>query len=364
MNIHDIALTLQPTIGPRGAAHLIEIFQTAENVFAATVDELVEKANLRPDIARAIVKKSYHTRAEKELRNCMRDEVLPIAATDPGYPALLRECGDHPHVIYFRGDPEVFRRPMLSMVGTRMITAYGQKMSDRLVNELAALKSDTVIVSGLAYGVDGACHRAALATGLVTIGVLATPLNNVTPAAHARMAEEMVRRGGGLISEYLPGAACNSSCFLQRNRIIAGLSEGTVVVESPMRGGSMSTARMADGYSRTVMAVPGRVCDTSCEGTNHLIKSNLARMVCSGNDILAELDWVGESVVRQSERDLSSLSKDAAGLYSCLPEGESVDIERLGVLTGLSAGELATVLLELQFADLVRVLPGNMYEKE
>jgi DNA processing protein len=346
MNIHDIALTMQPTIGARAAAHLIERFLTAENIFGATAGELVEKAELRPDIARAITKKTYHTQAEKELRHCERHGITPIAATDPQYPALLGECGDHPHVIYFRGDPEVLRRQMLSTVGTRNITSYGQKMCDRLIGELAALRPGVAIVSGLAYGVDGACHRAALATGLPTLGVLATPLHNVTPAAHARMAEEMAQRGGGLISEYHSAAVCTPACFVERNRIIAGLAEGTVVVESGARGGSMSTARMADGYNRTVMAVPGRACDTASEGTNTLLKTNKARMVCSASDILTELGWEQTAQKPRQERDLSMLGRDAAGLYACLPEGEAVGIEHLGTITGLSAGELAPVLLE------------------
>lgn len=364
MNIHDIALTLQSAVGPRAAAHLIEVFVTAENIYNASYDELVDNAKLRPDVARAITKKPNHSQAEKELRHCERSEIIPIAATDPAYPGLLRDCGDHPHVIYFRGDPGVLERPMVAIVGTRNNTSYGHKMSDRLVGDLAMLKPDSVVVSGLAYGIDGACHRAALAAGLATVGVLATPVDNVTPSAHVRMADEMVRRGGGILSEYHSSSVLSSSMFLQRNRIVAGLSEGTVVVESPLKGGSMSTARLADGYGRTVMAVPGRACDVSSDGTNYLIRSNLARMVCSGSDILAELGWVAESCKPVVERDLSMLSKDAAGLYGCLPDGEPANIEHLGDVTGLTQGELATVLLELQFADLIRVLPGNMYEKE
>ncbi len=364
MTIYDIALTLQPTIGSRGAAHLIEIFSTAENVYNASIDELVEKAQLRPDIARAITKKTYYSQAEKELRHCSRNNIIPIAATDPDYPELLRECGDHPHVIYFRGNIEVLKRPLLSMVGTRGMTAYGQKMCDRLVNEMASLKYDVVIVSGLAFGVDVACHRAAIATGLATVGVLATPLNNVSPAAHAHIAEEMVRRGGGILTECHSESVCSSAFFIQRNRIIAGLSSGTVAVESPIKGGAMSTVRFADSYSRTAMAVPGRACDESSAGTNLLIKNNTARMVCSGNDILTELGWDSAPSKPRAERDLSMLSNDAMELYSCLPDGEEVGIEHLGEITGLSPGELAMALMELQLADLVSMRPGNMYEKE
>jgi DNA processing protein len=364
MTVHDIALTMQPAIGPHAAAHLIEVFGTADEIYTATLDELVEKAQLRPDIARALLKKEHHVRAEKELRHCQREGITALAATDPDYPELLRECVDRPHVIYFRGDPAVLRRPMLSMVGTRNMTAYGQKMCDRLVNELASLRPDIVIVSGLAHGIDGACHRAALATGMATVGVIATPLHDITPPAHARMADEMARRGGGILTEIDSQRPIATPLYLHRNRIIAGLSTGTVVVESALRGGSMSTGRLADGYNRVSMAVPGRACDTYSEGTNLLIKSNVSRMVSSASDILTELDWMPAAPPKAPERDLSALGKDAAGLYACLPEGEAVGIEHLGTITGLSAGELAMVLMELQLADLIRVLPGNMYEKE
>lgn len=363
MIIDDIALTLQPQIGTRTAAHLLQCFGKAESIFGASEAELVERAELRRDIAAAIVRKPMHRQAEKELRFCERNGIMPIASTSELYPPLLRECEDYPHVIYYKGDTAALGQRMLSMVGTRRITSYGQKVCERLVGELGQMFPDLVIVSGLAFGVDGACHRAALGAGLATIGVLADSLIGIYPAQHAKLAEEMMKRGGGILSEYHSENKNKGVTFVPRNRIIAGMSLGTVVVESPVKGGSIITANMADGYERCVMAVPGRVGDACSEGTNELIKSNRARMVCSAADIARELMWDIPKAGAVMERDLSSLGKDAAGLLGCIPDGEAVSIDGLAEVTGLSAPELATVILELEFEGLIRVLPGKRYER-
>lgn len=361
MTINDIALTMQPQVGPRAAAHLIDIFGSAEAVFNASAAELVERAEMNPEIARQIVKKSHHAQAEKEAEMCRGGGVVPIAVGDEDYPALLAECIDRPHVIYYKGDLKALRKTALAMVGTRRATTYGQKMSERLVADLAIAAPDMLIVSGLAMGIDGTAHRAALSVGLATVAVLADPVPEVSPVFNARMAEQMVAQGGGLIWENHSKIPCGRANFLQRNRIIAGLSVGTVVVESSIKGGSMNTAGVADSYDRVVMAVPGRACDEASAGVNMLIKSNKARMVCSAEDILAELAL--ESLGGRSERDLSHLDPAAARLYAALPDGEPADIEQLAAATGLSAGELAMALMELEFVGLVRNLPGKRYDK-
>lgn len=364
MIIDDIALTLQPHVGPRTAAHLLQCFGSAEAIFAATEAELSERAELRKDIAAAIARKTMHKQAEKELKYCGQNDIIPIASTSELYPPLLRECGDYPHVVYYKGDVAALGRRMLSMVGTRRMTSYGQKMCDRLVGELGQMFPDLVIVSGLAFGIDATCHRAALGAGLATVGVLADALTEIYPADHARLADEMARRGGGVLSEYHSGNKNKGVTFVPRNRIIAGMSLGTVVVESPAKGGSIITANMADGYERCVMAIPGRVGDSASEGTNELIKSNKARMVCSAEDIARELMWdEGQHRKAGTERDLSGLSKDAAGLLGCIPDGEPITIDGLTEVTGFTPSELAALILELEFDGFVKTLPGKRYEK-
>lgn len=161
--IPDIALTLTPGIGPKGAVHLLDVFGSAEAVFSASADELIEKARLRPELARAILQKKAFADAEREVKHCRKHGIEIIASTDAQYPALLRETADYPHVLYVLGSPEALGKTTLTMVGTRRMTPYGQQMADRLIGELADRVADTVIVSGLAFGIDTACHRAALA---------------------------------------------------------------------------------------------------------------------------------------------------------------------------------------------------------
>lgn len=365
MITEDIALTMIHNVGPKTSTHLLQCFGTAGNIFKASLDDLINIAQLRKDIAADIVRKSSHKQAEKELKFCQKNNIVPIPSTSEIYPPLLRECEDYPHVLYYRGNPDALTKQMLSMVGTRRITSYGHKVCERLIDELARAFPDLAIVSGLAFGVDSACHRAAIAANLTTIAVLADSLAApVYPAQHDTLAREMIKQGGGILSEYHSEHKNKGVTFVPRNRIIAGMSMGTIVVESPVRGGSIITANMADGYNRCVMAVPGRVGDASSEGTNELIKSHKARMVCSAADVARELMWeMPVDASAAASRDLSSLSRDAAGLLDCIPDGGMLSIDELSGLTGLSSPELAAIVLELEFGKHIRVLPGKMYER-
>lgn len=249
--IPDIALTLTPGIGPKGAVHLLDVFGSAEAVFSASADELIEKARLRPELARAILQKKAFADAEREVKHCRKHGIEIIASTDAQYPALLRETADYPHVLYVLGSPEALGKTTLTMVGTRRMTPYGQQMADRLIGELADRVADTVIVSGLAFGIDTACHRAALAFGMPTVGIIASALPGITPAQHTAVARDMIEHGGAVVSELHSQTRQNGNFYHSRNRLLAGISGGTVVVESPVEGGSMDTARLADGSRST-----------------------------------------------------------------------------------------------------------------
>lgn len=360
----DIALTLQPRIGPRTAAHLLSCFDSAANIYSATAGEIVEKAELNAELAKQISAKTCHRQAEDELKYCRQNGIIPIAWDSADYPDLLRESSDFPAVVYYKGDTGALgRRRMLSIVGTRRMTSYGQKVCDRIIGELAELFPDVVIVSGLAYGVDGACHRAALAHGLSTVAVLPNPVTTIYPAQHSRMAEEMIARGGGILSEYHSRMKMKGVTFLARNRIIAGMGAGTLIVESPEKGGSMITARLAHGYDRSVMAIPGRIGDTFSEGANKLIASETARMVCSAEDIARELGWEPDRPHTTPEFDLSALSPEARNLLANIPESDTISVDTLANLSNLSMAELAPLLFELEFEGVVRALPGKLYEK-
>lgn len=364
MDIDDIALTLQRGLGPKTVAHLLSVMGSARAVYAAGEDELIGRAALKREVAKEISRKEFHKEAERELRFLEKNWLWAVASTDELYPSLLRECPDYPHVIYGRGNMEVLGARMLSMVGTRKITPYGQRMCDVLVGRLAELVPGTVVVSGLAVGVDANCHKAALRHGLPTVAVLPNALPGVMPSINAPLADEIVDRGGALITELYSGTKFNGAYYIPRNRIVAGVSEGTVVVESPSDGGALSTASLADGYNRTVMAVPGRAGDRCSDGTNMLIKSRRAAMVCSGGDIVHELGWniTKAGMMPPRPESVPVLSEDERRLLRCFGEGECLNLDALSLRSGIAVGAVAALLLGLEIAGTVRSLPGKTYE--
>ena len=366
MLIDDIALTMQPRIGPRTAVHLLACFGSAENVYAATAEQIIEIAQLNPEIARQLAAKNYHKSAEQELQYCIKNNITVIPSYSSDYPSSLREIADYPHVVYYKGDVSALgNRRMLSVVGTRRMTSYGQRVCDRLISDLASMYPDLVIVSGLAYGVDGAAHRAALAAGLATVAVLPNPVTNIYPSQHIRLADQMMMHGGGILSEYNSHTKMKGVTFLARNRIIAGMSMGTLIVESPVKGGAMITARLAGSYDRSVMAVPGRIGDVMSEGTNRLIATDRARMVSSAEDIARELMWDMDknSQLTDTVNDLSGLTPEARKVLCDMPDGEAISIDALASSLEMSIAEITPLLLELEFEGVVHALPGKLYEK-
>lgn len=364
MPLESIALTFVPNLGVRGAAYLLDCFGSARAVYAATAGELRGRGALREDIVRRILSHAGFAEAERELAYCAKYGIKAVAADSNDYPPLLREAEDFPAVLYVRGDVEALHRRSVAFVGTRKISSYGQRMCDKIVGELGQVASDAVVVSGLAFGVDGASHRAALANGMTTVAVLANTLPAVNPAAHRALAEDILSSHGAIVSELNSQTKQNGRFFISRNRIIAALAAGTVVVESPESGGSLSTAAFADGYNRAVMAVPGRVGDSNSLGCNLLIRNRKAQLVLSGYDVAAELMWdvPEERVVESMSAETVVLSPAEERLLAMF-DSDPVGIDKLLECGGFSAGELSLHLMNLEFAGLLRQLPGKMYEK-
>lgn len=365
MTIEDIALQMTPGIGVKGAVHLLGVFGDARSIFAAPSDELVAQAGLREEVAKEIVRRKGFSAAEKELEHCRRNGITAIASTDPEYPVLLREIPDYPHVLYIKGDPAALSARCLSMVGTRNATPYGQTMCNRLVEGLAAQVPGLCIVSGLAFGIDVAAHRAALAAGVPTVAVLANSLPGVMPAQHTAVARDILDHGGSLVTELHAQTRQNGTAYIARNRIIAGLSAGCIVVESPDSGGSLVTAHCADDYNRSVMAVPGRATDRMSAGTNHLIRNRKAQLVMTADDVVRELMWDlgAEPATLRPKPATPQLTPDEAGLLGCFRTDDPLSLETLSELSGLDPGQLATLLVGLELAGAIRQLPGNRYMK-
>ena len=356
---------MTPSLGAKGVVHLLEIFGDARSVFAASADELAVRAELRADAVRNIVSKAGLRSAEREAEYCRRHGITPIASTDPEYPCLLRETGDYPHVLYVKGDVGALAHRAVTFVGTRRMTSYGERMCTSLVTGLAERIPDICIVSGLAFGIDGAAHRAALASGAVTIGVVANALPEVTPAQHTALARDIVEHGGAIISELPSCTKQNGSYYIARNRIMAGIGCGTVIVESYIGGGSLATVNFSDGYGRSVMAVAGRATDKASEGTNLLIRNRKAQLVLSAEDIISELMWELAVPVASEPKDAltADLSPDEAGLLCCFRSDDPVSGAELAELSGLPSSELSALLVSLELEGAVRQLPGNRYEK-
>lgn len=368
MTVEDIALTMVTGIGTRGVVRLLEVFGSAERIFAATADEIVARAELRADLARRIVSRESFTAAERELRYCDANHITPIASTDKEYPSLMREVPDYPHILYIKGDVAALSGRCLSIVGTRRMTTYGQRVCDELIRGLAEQMPDVVIVSGLAFGIDGACHRTALSCGLSTVGIIANTLPDIMPAAHCSLARDMEINGGAVVTELNSQTKQNGTYYIARNRLIAALSGGTIVVESPLSGGSLVTAQLADGYNRTVMAVPGRMTDVMSKGVNALIANRKAQMVLSATDVVREMMWDLDQCIaekRQTKQSAPSvtLTDDERGLMCCFRSDDPVSTAELMELSGLGYGELSALLMGLELSGAVRLLPGNRYER-
>lgn len=359
----DIALAMELGLHPQLIIHLIDRYGSAEALFAASASDLIGQAQLKPPIAQSLARRKFHAAAEQELRWAQRNGIHILTPACDDYPPLLRECPDRPHILYVRGDPGVLQAPMLAMVGTRKINSYGLYVAGKLVQELAADHPEATIVSGLAFGVDVACHRAALAHGLRTIAVMATPIHQIYPSVHADIAEEIVARGGALITELSSTTSGSRMAFLQRNRIVAGMSAGTIVVQSPDRGGSMVTASLADGYDRPLLAPPGPLNDPKCAGTNALLRTLKARIVCSGTDIARELGWQAIASQPTPTATRPDLRGDQQRIYDAICASPRLHVEELEATLTLPSQQLLQTLLELEFAGYVRALPGNRYER-
>lgn len=363
MPLDDIALTMVQGVGPKTAAYLIRCYGSAGAVFSASAGSLVNDAGLKESMAKSLYAKKYHKDAEKEVRFCRENNITPIPATSPDYPVLLKECNDYPHVIYYKGNVAALKNEMLSVVGTRKITSYGQTVCSRIIGGLPQYRQKITLVSGIAYGIDAAAHRAAIDSGIPTVVVSPVALPKITPAAHVLLADKILEAGGGIISEYNSRDKDKGVNFVARNRVVAGLSAGTLVVESPMKGGSMITARMADGYSRSVMAVPGRITDDRSAGTNYLIATNRAVMVTSAEDVAKELCWdMPEKLFENSSERELNLSWDALKVLGIIREKSGISIDELMAAAEMSIPELSPVLFELEMEDEIKMLPGKRYE--
>lgn len=359
--LYRIALTQIPQVGAVTLKKLLEYFGSATDIFRAGTRELERMSDIGPVKAAAIKGFRDFARAESELRFITHQRIRPLFYTDPGYPQRLKHCVDAPVLLYFKGRSDLNAPRMVNIIGTRQPSAYGIAMCENIVKGLSEHK--VTIVSGMAYGIDITAHRAAIRHQIPTIGVLAHGLDRLYPAMHQYEARQM-QVNGGLLTDFMSRTLPDRQNFPKRNRIVAGLCDATIVIESGLKGGSLITADIANSYNRDVMTVPGRVSDTSAAGCHYLVQTNKAALVTSAQDILELMGW--ERAIKPKpvvQRDLFvTLSPAEEQVMSLFRNKTPRHIEEIYLYSRLPGSEVAHVLFRLEMQQVLRCLPGQQYE--
>ena len=302
--------------------------------------------------------------AEEELLFAEKNNIQCITFRDERYPSRLRECEDAPLALFYRGNTPLNALRVVSVVGTRHATPYGEEICRQFMKDLAEACPDTLVVSGLAYGIDIHAHRAALQNGLPTVGVLAHGLDRIYPSVHRETAVEMMDNGG-LLTEFMSGTNPDRQNFVKRNRIVAGMCDAVVVVESAAKGGALITAELAESYHRDCFAFPGKVTDTYSAGCNRLIKSNRASLILSAEDFIESMGWKSSHIgkVQPIQRQLfPDMSEDETRIVEALQKAEGgIQINTLVIETNIPIHQISTLLFELEMKGVVQVLAGGMY---
>lgn len=355
---YQIALTLIDGVGDVIAKKLLAFTGSAKAVFFAKRNELEKIEGIGKVLVRAILSADVLARANQELKWMEKEGVNHLFYSDKHYPNRLKQCEDAPLNLYYKGNIDWNDDKFISIVGTRKASSFGKQFTNELVKELAPY--NPVIVSGLAHGVDIAAHKAALQYGLKTIAVFAHGLDKIYPSAHATIARTIIANGC-LLTDYLSGTVALPQHFVSRNRIVAGLSDATIVVESAAKGGSLITADIANSYNREVFAVPGNPTDKNAKGCNYLIKSQQAVLLESAADIVKGLNWdVKDFSLQQSM--FVDLTDDEQKIIDVLSDNEMhIDVLVEALSWGFS--KVASVLLKAEFNGIIISLPGKMYKK-
>ncbi len=305
-------------------------------------------------------------RADFELEYMEEHRIRALTLTDEDYPQRLTECPDAPIVLYYTGNADLNDAKVVSIVGTRRCTAYGQDLIRRFIADLRRLCPQVLIVSGLAYGVDINAHREALANGYPTIGVLAHGLDQIYPYRHRDTAAEMLNHGG-LLTEFMTQTNADKPNFVRRNRIVAGMADAVVLVESAEKGGGLITAEIAQSYDRSVFAFPGSVHAEFSKGCNNLIRDNGAALISNADDFVRAMGWQEETLRQQKyadgiERNLfPDISQEEQRIVSLLQQTNDLQLNTLSVKSGLPIGQLTALLFQLEMKGVVRPLAGGMY---
>lgn len=360
---YEIALTMLPGLGCRSARQLLEIVESADALFHMSTAELRHIFGKRNDIINAIRNRTVFADVDKELAFIDKNNIRVLFYKDPDFPQRLNlpGCVDSPVIIYVLGNADLNPQRAVSVVGTRKATAQGIELTKQLVDGFRG--EGITVVSGLAIGIDAASHQAALDNSLPTIGVLAHGLNRLYPPQNRGLAKRMISEGGALVTEIRTDTPITPSMFPARNRIIAGLTDATIVVEASKTGGALITANIANSYNRDLFAFPGRIGDKNSEGCNAIIAACKAMLIRNADDLFVNMAW--ERTAKPEGTQISMFPKlkgDEQAVYDILSSHQGISVDEIHIFCDLPLPKIAAALLSLELKNLCRCLPGKIYK--
>lgn len=361
VRLYQIALTLLPNIGPKTGKELVAYCGGVEAVFGESEKNLMKIPRVGKELVKSVKNGNVMERAEKELEFIDRKGIKTSFYLDKDYPQRLKHCDDHPLLLYHKGGVDWNTQKAIAIVGTRKATDYGKIVCEQLISGLAH-HEDLIIISGLAYGIDSCAHRNSLDNNIPTMAVLGHGLDRIYPPANKGLSDKILANGR-LISEFPSQTTPDRENFPKRNRVVAGMVDAVIVVESGVKGGARITADIANSYNRDVFAVPGKLHDTYSQGCNNLIKTNRAALIESATDLEYIMGWDQDAQKKKNtQRKLFvELSQEEEMLANSLRKNGTMAIDELILETKMGATQIASSLLNMEFEGIVKCLPGNVY---
>lgn len=362
--LHQIALTLVPGIGPVNGKNLVSYCGNSVNVFTLPKSRLLKIPGIGKKTVEAIANANeVFDKANEELEFLKKHNISTLFYNEKSYPQRLKQCADGPLLLYQKGEANLNPNRIIAIVGTRKASEYGKKMVNVLVEGLKEYQA--TIISGLAYGIDFQAHKNSVENDICNIAVLGHGLHTVYPAANKSLSNKIINNGC-LLSEFISGTKPDRENFPKRNRIVAGMADATIVVESASKGGAVITAYIAHSYNRDVFAVPGKAVDANSAGCNILIKKNIAGLIESAEDLAYQLGWdvKANATSKTKQRILSIVLNDEEQLlYNLLKANETaLSIDQISLKSEFTLSKTTSTLLNLELQNIVKVMPGNRYK--
>lgn len=361
--INKIALSLFPRIGAVNSRRLVAYLGSLDAVFEASPKSLKDIPGFGNGLIKTVIdsREEVLKQAEKEVDFIRKYNLKTFFYLDKDYPRRLAQCDDAPVILFQKGDANLNHPKIISVVGTRNATDYGRQLTEELIAGLNDAGVNVLVVSGLAFGIDITAHKSALKHGLPTLGVVGHGLDKMYPSAHTNLAREMVVTGGGVLSDFPSGSKIDPGNFPRRNRIVAGLSDCTIVVESGEKGGALVTADIANSYNRDVFAYPGRTGDPFSKGCNDLIKKNKAALIESAADLIDFMGWESNSQPRQQVL-MIDLSSEEQQIVDLLKSNDIITTDIAARELNMTVQTINSLMLNLEFKGVLKSLPGNRFK--